>query len=319
MLCYLHYHYPRIKEGLIEYLEEMEIDSEIFCHTHLKLWEYYIATFEEKYLSHSEDKFFFGDEDLNFILFIVTLWLEYPDFEEWAEDKAVDTILDMLVMDSDEDFTAPKEHDSRVYIEFLDQLSLEDTIKWKLLSLLCNPGKWFSKIKQIFEANRSAYEYAVDKYHKEITDLIAQCSVIDNPHFEKIVSDFTEKSKVYLSLAFPFVEWVGINYCFYGALNHKLIMYQDERNQNKETLLTGLKLLSDKSKFEILCSLKERPKYNLEIAQQLHLTPATMSHHMNLLLSGGFVTIEKAEGKMYYHLSSKKIKEMIKTLKQLFM
>ena len=52
-----------------------------------------------------------------------------------------------------------------------------------------------------------------------------------------------------------------------------------------------MKAFGDKSKFEILYSLKESPKYNLEIAEQLHLTAATMSHHVNILLSQGLVTV----------------------------
>ena len=80
-----------------------------------------------------------------------------------------------------------------------------------------------------------------------------------------------------------------------------------------------LKLLGDKSKFEILCSLKERGKYNLEIAEELRLTPATASHHMGLLLSNQFVAVEKKDGKVYYRLNRETIEEMIRYLEGVFL
>jgi DNA-binding transcriptional ArsR family regulator len=77
-----------------------------------------------------------------------------------------------------------------------------------------------------------------------------------------------------------------------------------------------LKALSDSSKLEIISSLKISPKYNLEIAQQLGLTPATMSHHMSVLLSCGFVGVEKMDGKVYYHLVEENMISMLEELKQ---
>lgn len=59
-----------------------------------------------------------------------------------------------------------------------------------------------------------------------------------------------------------------------------------------------LKLLGDKSKFEILCLLKTHGRYNLEIAEELHLAPATASHHMSMLLSNHMVTVEKKDGRI---------------------
>lgn len=87
----------------------------------------------------------------------------------------------------------------------------------------------------------------------------------------------------------------------------------------KQTLLNGFKLLSDKSKLEILCLLKTGPKYNLEIAEQLHLTPPTMSHHMSRLLAEGFVDVKKEGGKVYYSLSPNKIEEMMLFINKLLL
>ena len=80
---------------------------------------------------------------------------------------------------------------------------------------------------------------------------------------------------------------------FQGVLADKLELYQKNMQNARELLPQILKLLGDKSKFEILCLLKAHGRYNLEIAEELHLTPATASHHMSMLLSSHMVTVEK--------------------------
>lgn len=319
MLCYLHYHYARSKDEIMAYLNTMEIDSEQFWHSHMRVWENYRLSFEEKYIPNSADDFFFGDADSSFILFVLTLFLEYPDFDNLSKDEAVKTIVELIDSNSDEDLKFPANFHPDSYVTFLETTSFDNTTKWKILSLLCNHKKYFCTLKEICNNNLPAYKYAYKKFHKEINELIMNCPKIDNPYFVKIISDFTDEVVSYPSLALPFVEWLGISHSFYGLLNPKLAIYQNEFDLTKETLLSDLKLLSDKSKFEILCSLKDNPKYNLEIANQLNLSPATMSHHMNLLLSGGFVTIEKKNGKVYYHISIQKIRETISALNKLFL
>ena len=65
--------------------------------------------------------------------------------------------------------------------------------------------------------------------------------------------------------------------------------------------------------------LKGTGKYNLEIAEELRLTPATASHHMGLLLSNQFVAVEKKDGKVYYRLNRETIEEMIRYLEGVFL
>ena len=69
------------------------------------------------------------------------------------------------------------------------------------------------------------------------------------------------------------------------------------------TLPPLLKILGDRSKFQILCVLRQGGKYNSELAEELGLTPATMSHHMSILLANQLVTVEKREAKLRYQLN----------------
>ena len=80
-----------------------------------------------------------------------------------------------------------------------------------------------------------------------------------------------------------------------------------------------LKALGDASKFQILTRLREGDKYNLELAQELGLSAATMSHHMSALLTCGLVRLTKREGRVYYSLERQAVRRMLTTLEQHFL
>ena len=80
----------------------------------------------------------------------------------------------------------------------------------------------------------------------------------------------------------------------------------------EEEAVKNLKLLSDKSKFEILSYIKEKRAYGSELAKQLNLTTATISHHMSALLNAGLVRIEKEETKIFYRANTEEIEKLLK-------
>ena len=58
--------------------------------------------------------------------------------------------------------------------------------------------------------------------------------------------------------------------------------------------------------------------YDLEIAEELKLSPPTVSHHMSVLLENGLVDVEKKEGKVYYTLSKERLREAVGELEKIF-
>ena len=80
-----------------------------------------------------------------------------------------------------------------------------------------------------------------------------------------------------------------------------------------------LKAISDNSKFDILLSLIKAPKYNLELAEELNLSAATISHHMNVLLTCHLVSVEKRDGRVYYTLSKSTIENLLLDLHNKFL
>lgn len=72
-----------------------------------------------------------------------------------------------------------------------------------------------------------------------------------------------------------------------------------------------LKLLSDKSKFEILSYIRNKEAYGSELAKHLNLTTATVSHHMNALLAARLVSIKRVDNRAYYLANKKALEEVL--------
>ncbi len=81
--------------------------------------------------------------------------------------------------------------------------------------------------------------------------------------------------------------------------------------------LQVLKLIGDKSKFEILTFIRDEAAYGSELAKRLNLTTATVSHHMNALLSAGLVEIKRMDTRVYYLSNKKALEEVLDYCKKL--
>ncbi|MCV5433831.1 helix-turn-helix domain-containing protein, partial [Escherichia coli] len=64
-----------------------------------------------------------------------------------------------------------------------------------------------------------------------------------------------------------------------------------------------LKTLADGSKLSILLLLKDKKLYAGELAKELSLSNATISHHMRIMSIQGLVESERIQNKTYYYLN----------------
>lgn len=85
---------------------------------------------------------------------------------------------------------------------------------------------------------------------------------------------------------------------------------------SKEQLCNGLKLLSDPSKFEILRFISDKKAYGQEIAAELGLTTATISHHMNALMLLGLINLEKVDNRVYYQMNKEAVSILFEEAKR---
>lgn len=90
--------------------------------------------------------------------------------------------------------------------------------------------------------------------------------------------------------------------------------------QDNRMISDALKMLSDKTRYQILVLLKERKSMSgIEIAEQMKLAPSTVSHHMTHLKNSGLIHEEPAGNTKYYSINTHCMKNCIETLEKTFL
>lgn len=105
-----------------------------------------------------------------------------------------------------------------------------------------------------------------------------------------------------------FLIFMGLLYC--------VVDFSDVRELTREQLCECLKCLSDPTKLSILTILKKKSTYQTDLARQLGLTTATISHHMNKLLQNNFVKYQFIDKKSYYEYQPEQIEIICEQLKR---
>ena len=88
--------------------------------------------------------------------------------------------------------------------------------------------------------------------------------------------------------------------------------------QENERMLFLMKMLSDKSKFEILRICKDKAMYGQQVANHLKLTTATTSYHLNALVNVGYLSLNVEANRIYYQTQTEKIKQDMQLISSMF-
>lgn len=321
-LLYVSYNLEEVKNETKKLLSEFGFDGEQFYSKNFKTLDKYIQVFLTNRVENEASSFLFAEKDLHFFLVLVSLimanrnWL--VSLENVSQDQIRSQLIHICKSIFDEEIKTENADSLDDIVYFLDRCGLESDAKWKMLHIMQNPLKYITELVLIINLNIDAYNNAVSEVNIQVEKLLNQyndiMANIEDKRFYEIKNTFCKYSRIYPTLIFPISQMLLEKFCYYGLLSEKVYKNGKIRINSRELLVLKLKALSDSSKLSIISSLKISPKYNLEIAQQLGLTAATMSHHMNVLLNCNLVGVEKKDGKVYYHLEKENLKNLIKEL-----
>lgn len=213
-------------------------------------------------------------------------------------------------------------------IQIIDTLDLESQKKWQLLLLYQNYNTHVDELLTIMDQATSLFqqklpliEPLLDKFY-DTYSLKLQHDPINYlyEHYRIRLSDskdivfapylFGCNSVSYIgSHELPTAEkvYIGVLFETIGTIVDQII--------SDEKICKNLKILSDNSKYEILKSIRNKPAYGQELAEQLNLSTATISHHMGALITSGFVQIEKQTNRIYYQMDKERVLRFIEQLK----
>lgn len=76
-------------------------------------------------------------------------------------------------------------------------------------------------------------------------------------------------------------------------------------------MYNAIKLLGDKTRFDILCYLKDRKAYGQELSARFGLSRNTIHHHMSKLLAARLVTCTVDGNRVYYTIDRASVSELL--------
>lgn len=118
---------------------------------------------------------------------------------------------------------------------------------------------------------------------------------------------FSYRTQFLSSSPHPFLIW---------GLDIFAIMKYKKEGLSIESICNGLKLLSDKSKFDILCYVSRKSAYGAQIAKELKLTTPTISYHMQALMNAGFIQVRKENNRLYYSMNRDFVEIFLESAKE---
>lgn len=320
-LIYMAKNFEAVKADMLASLEEMNIGGKQFYKQHLSYLESYVQGFKDSFSLKEEEAFFF---EYNTEFFLTVLAMATELFEsgtgpEHLDQKQIFSVMNIFLKDEKAE-DVPNLNSLEDWFLLLRSSGYSEDTKWRLLELINDPVKKFQELFEIYTNNRGAFDTTFQKNKGHLEKLLSEAPSDISDVLHSLVSEFHPgPKKVYLTAVLPLIEWITPATIFQGVLADKLDLYQKNLKNAKEKLPQILKLLGDKSKFEILCLLKSNGRYNLEIAEELQLTPATASHHMSMLLSNQMVTVEKKDGRVYYQLNQETMREIMTCFGEIFL
>ncbi|MBI9107521.1 MAG: winged helix-turn-helix transcriptional regulator [Spirochaetales bacterium] len=184
-----------------------------------------------------------------------------------------------------------------------------------ILSMLKSPGAFLERIKNMYrEFHEGPFKESQKRFRKLLEEKMEwhnnalktdSTSYLDEIT-RQIYSTFFKKGpepELFLSVYYDFDLYISThnNMIVIGAGTDEII--KSKSNRTKTDVLFNI--LGDKKRLELLHLTSQRPWYSSELAEHFGITPATMSYHLNKMVSAGFVKLQHGDQKRYYYSINK--------------
>ena len=177
-----------------------------------------------------------------------------------------------------------------------------DKYRAELESVINNFYDYWGRI----QGDRSFYQFVTEdiRFLSGMEEYKGGYVLIPSLHFAEFSLSLPENSdtrKAVLCMSLMYGQALSVNAMF-GTASPGI---------STERAINAMKLLSDKSRFEIMRYIHSHNAYGNEIAEHLGLTTATVSHHMSTLLEANLISLEQKNGKIYYHINKDTLSQYI--------
>lgn len=250
--------------------------------------------------------------------------------KEKPEDFKEKIIKALVTMeDENDDLSEFDESDATKYI---NQLKIDSANKWNLFMMVQNSKQHLEqfimllkKIDPFFETTFKKYEETYDKVGK---DLARRLSKNTNETFREITYDAIsydfgdgETCNFYVSFVMPYSLRLfnsDIHRIIWGLEMEYSLRRLHELNEDKLAQRVKIfKALGDKTRYEALKLIAKGVKSIKNIADELDVSSATISYHINEFLNSGILYLNKQKNQKFgYRVDYDKLNEVFADLKE---
>jgi len=263
---------------------------------------------------------------------------DIPLFEQRVKHLSLSDRIGLFaeIINDEEAANIPKEElaTEAGLINFLEASDLDAETKWEAIKILNNQETYYNEVAAILA---EVIDLLKSKYENEINELtmgfynywsnVQRSNDILEILAERISWKISEAGSYLIPVIFfPFSLSIAMNayesnnkdLIRFGIMLDRRFEFLFERSMTKGDIVEIGKLLSDKSKMDILELVSKRPCYGKELANALGLSTATISYHVNALLKAGFLQAEIISNKVYYRIDNEKISVYLEGIKKYF-
>ncbi|MCI6272322.1 MAG: winged helix-turn-helix domain-containing protein [Erysipelotrichaceae bacterium] len=260
------------------------------------------------------DENFLIEDNIVFMLKILIHFLEEGKKIENTDDFYTNLLNmsenDILTLMSDDE-TLNKE---KMINKFSD---LYDTVaqKWKVVKVILNPVEMMKKYVDLLKFTEKVYTPYYKKYKKEreefkinfnLNNFIENIKIFDKKLNHKVIENIKficVLSPILLTFSYMFEEMLVVGTLFEKSFTNK---------KNDETVFEILKILSDKSRYDVLKYLVQTDMKSIEIANKLNISSAAVSFHIKKLLESHLLIASNIENsELKYKVNKELLKKVI--------
>ncbi len=242
-----------------------------------------------------------------------------------------------MMINGDEAVTLPTDKLGTVsdLIAFIETSPFDNDAKWEVIKIFHNQESHYNNVSQILtkvmEILIEKYSFELEEMAKEFYGYWSKCqeseSIITliNDRIHVTWNDNEVGTVVVPQIFDPFGISISVDdsdrsskdVIRLGIILDKRI-YVIKDNVNKVDIINFGKMLSDKSKVDIIEYISKKPAYGKEIANEMNLSTATISHHLSALAKLGIICEEVKANRIYYSINKEQICSRIDDMKKFF-
>ena len=258
--------------------------------------------------------YYYKDDVLRKFFINVKNTLHYRSFEEYSDDllsmdeEQIKQQLMTNIVKQDEEEVSVEDKVAELlgnqfaFLDFLKNLPIDDTLRWNYFTIMSQPKQFVEDfislhqtLKPIFEKVYAEYLPILEKSYQEFETTIQEHPMILAEAFSgtKVIEEIdwaSDEISVIPTVLLSDFYFQDSEILILGAKSLEVIQHVIQTRLDKQQeRINVFKNLGDKTRYQIFCEIAKGTKSVKGIAEQLGITSATVSYHINELVLSNLV------------------------------